>query len=137
MALGCKHGLALLKKSEAGAIVNMSSIAGLIGVSSYLSYGSAKAGVHTLTKSVAMLCAERGYPIRCNSIHPGTIDTPMMDADKEKYGQRAVTVRKRLIPLGRLGRAEEVAAAILFLASDEASFITGTELVVDGGFTAR
>ena len=137
VALGCKHGLSLLRQSNAAAIVNLSSVAGMIGASNYVSYGSAKAAVRNLTKSVAMLCAERGYPIRANSVHPGSIDTPILDADKAKYGERAITAREKSIPLGRLGRAEEVASAILFLASDEASFITGTELVVDGGFTAR
>lgn len=137
VALGCKHGLRLLKNSRAGSIVNLSSVAGLIGASSYASYGSAKAAVHTLTKSVAMLCAERGYPVRANSVHPGSIDTPILDADKARYGDRAISAREKNIPLGRLGRAEEVANAILFLASDEASFITGTELVVDGGYMAR
>lgn len=137
VALGCKHGLSLLRKSNAAAIVNLSSVAGMIGASNYASYGSAKAGVRNLTKSVAMLCAERSYPIRANSVHPGSIDTPILDADKAKYGERAITAREKSIPLGRLGRAEEVATAILFLASDEASFITGTELIVDGGFTAR
>lgn len=137
VALGCKHGLALLRESDAGAIVNLSSVAGMLGASNYASYGSAKAAVRNLTKSVAMLCAERGYPIRANSIHPGSIDTPILDADKAKYGERAISAREKAIPLGRLGRAEEVANAILFLACDEASFITGTELIVDGGFTAR
>ena len=84
-----------------------------------------------------MHCAQRGYAIRANSVHPGSIDTPILDADKAKYGERAITAREQSIPLGRLGQAEEVANAILFLASDEASFITGTELIVDGGFTAR
>ena len=137
VALGCKHGLALLRESDAAAIVNLSSVAGMLGASNYASYGSAKAAVRNLTKSVAMLCAERGYPIRANSVHPGSIDTPILDADKAKYGERAISAREKVIPLGRLGRAEEVANAILFLASDEASFITGTELIVDGGFTAR
>ena len=137
VALGCKQALSLLKQSRAASVVNLSSVAGLIGASNYASYGSAKAAVHTLTKSVAMLCAERGYPIRANSVHPGSIDTPILDADKAKYGERAISAREKNIPLGRLGRAEEVANAILFLASDEASFITGTELVVDGGFMAR
>ncbi|MEM7019808.1 MAG: SDR family oxidoreductase [Pseudomonadota bacterium] len=137
VALGCKHGLKLLRRSDAAAIVNLSSVAGMIGTTNYASYGSAKAAVRNLTKSVAMLCAQRGYPIRANSVHPGSIDTPILDADKAKYGERAITAREKSIPLGRLGRAEEVATAIVFLASDEASFITGTELVVDGGFTAR
>ncbi|MBS03480.1 MAG: hypothetical protein CMQ24_12330 [Gammaproteobacteria bacterium] len=136
-ALGCKHGLALLKHSEAGAIVNLSSIAGMIGSSGYASYGAAKAGVRNMSKSVALLCAERGYPVRCNSVHPGSIDTPILDDDRRKHGAKAITGRERLIPLKRLGRPEEVANAILFLASEEASFITGTELIVDGGFTAR
>ncbi|MEM7250484.1 MAG: SDR family oxidoreductase [Pseudomonadota bacterium] len=138
VALGCKHALPLLQASGSGAIVNISSVAGMIGVSNYASYGMAKAGVRNLTKSVAMHCANRGYGIRCNSIHPGSIDTPILDADKAKYGEeKAIAVRERSIPLGRLGEASEVAAAVLFLASDDASFITGTELVVDGGFTAR
>jgi 3(or 17)beta-hydroxysteroid dehydrogenase len=84
-----------------------------------------------------MYCAQRRYNIRCNSVHPGSIDTPILDADKAKHGAAAVTMREKAIPLHRLGRAEEVAYAILFLASDEASYITGAELVVDGGKTAR
>ena len=121
VALGSKHSLSLLRQSEAAAIVNLSSVAGMVGAANYASYGSAKAG----------------YAIRANSVHPGSIDTPILDADKAKYGGRAITAREQSIPLGRLGQAEEVANAILFLASDEASFITGTELIVDGGFTAR
>jgi 3(or 17)beta-hydroxysteroid dehydrogenase len=137
VALGCKHGLKLMRHSEAAAIVNLSSVAGILGAANYASYGSAKAAVRNLTKSVAMHCTQRKYPIRANSVHPGSIDTPILDADKEKYGDRAITAREKSIPMGRLGQAIEVASAILFLASDEASFITGTELIVDGGFTAR
>ena len=137
VALGCKHGLSLLKHSAAGAIVNLSSVAGILGTTNYASYGAAKAGVRNLTKSVAMYCTHRGYPVRANSVHPGSIDTPILDADKAKYGERAISAREKHIPLGRLGQAHEVAYAILFLASDEASFVTGTELVVDGGYTAR
>ncbi len=136
-ALGVNAALPLLKQSQAGSIVNLSSVAGIIGASGYASYGAAKAGVRNLTKSVAMLCTERKYPIRCNSVHPGSIDTPILDADKAKYGDKAISQREKSIPMGRLGRAQEVANAIFFLACDESSFITGTELIVDGGFTAR
>ena len=136
--LGCKHTLPLLKKSAYGAIVNVSSVAGIVGASEYTSYGAAKAGVRNVTKSVALHCARMRYNVRCNSVHPGSIDTPILDADKAKYGmEKVVQVRAKAIPMGRLGRAREVADAILFLASDDASFITGTELIVDGGFTAR
>jgi NAD(P)-dependent dehydrogenase (short-subunit alcohol dehydrogenase family) len=103
----------------------------------YASYGVSKAGVRNLSKSIALHCARQGYNVRCNSVHPGSIDTPILDADRAKHGEAAITSRERAIPLHRLGRPEEVANAILFLASDEASFITGAELVVDGGLTAR
>lgn len=135
--LGCKSGIPALVASGGGAIVNTSSIAGVKGSSNYASYGSAKAGVRNLTKSVAMYCTERGYNIRCNSVHPGSIDTPILDADKALHGAAAVTSRERAIPMHRLGRADEVGYAILFLASDEASYITGAELMVDGGMTAK
>ncbi len=135
MAIGCHAALPLMKASDSASIVNLSSIAGLIGSPNYFSYGAAKAGVHNLTKSIAMHCARMN--IRCNSIHPGSIDTPILDDDKRLHGEAAITMREKAIPLKRLGRPGEVANAILFLASDEASFITGTELIVDGGFTAR
>lgn len=134
--LGCKHAIAPMA-AGGGSIVNMSSIAGIRGVADYASYGSSKAGVRNLTKSVALHCAQKGYNIRCNSVHPGSIDTPILDADKAKHGQAAVTMREKAIPMHRLGRPEEVAYAVLFLASDEASYITGAELVVDGGKTVR
>ncbi len=134
---GLKVCVPAIAQSGGGAIVNTSSIAGEVGASSYSSYGAAKAGVRNLSRSTAMYCAEKGYPVRCNAVLPGSIDTPILDADKEKYGQAAVTNREKRIPMGRLGQAIEVAHAILFLASDEASYITGTELIVDGGVTAR
>ena len=137
VAFGCKHGLSLLKKSQSAAIVNISSIVAMIGAPTYLSYGAAKAGVRTLTKSVAMYCAQEGYPIRCNSIHPGSVDTAILDADKLKHGKAAIEMREAAIPLGRLGQAHEVASAVLFLASDESSYITAIELPVDGGYLAK
>ena len=138
IALGCKAVLPVMKKSAAAAIVHTSSVAGMIGSTNYLSYGAAKAAVTNVTKSTAMYCARKGYPIRCNSVHPGSVDTPILDDDKARYGaDKALAVRAKAIPMGRVGQPHEVAYAMLFLASDEASFITGTQLVVDGGFTAR
>ncbi len=136
--LGCKHGVPLIHGSGGGAIVNISSVAGLIGVPRLVSYSSAKAGVRNLTKSVALYCEQMGYAIRCNSVHPGSINTPILrQTHGGKLEPRHVEARERSIPMGRIGRPEEVAKPILFLASDDASFITGTELVVDGGYTAR
>ncbi len=135
--LGCHTAIPAMVRSGGGAIVNMSSIAGMRGVADYASYGSAKAGVRNLTKSVALYCAQERYNIRCNSVHPGSIDTPILDADKAKHGPAAITMREKAIPMHRLGRPEEVAYAVVFLASDEASYITGAELVVDGGKTVR
>ncbi|WP_305788494.1 SDR family NAD(P)-dependent oxidoreductase [Symbioplanes lichenis] len=127
--LGTKAAAPLLKASPAAAVVNTSSIFGAsggFGVSP--AYHAAKGAVRTLTKNVAVEWAPLG--IRVNSVHPGFIETPMMgDTDQAPYV--ATT------PLGRVGRPEEVAAAILFLASDEASFVTGAELFVDGGYIAR
>jgi NAD(P)-dependent dehydrogenase (short-subunit alcohol dehydrogenase family) len=113
-------------------------VAGLIGVPRLASYSSAKAGVRNLTKSVALHCAQKGYNIRCNSIHPGPINTPiLLQTHGGAMEERHMRARERSIPMGRIGEPAEVAKPILFLASDDASFITGTELVVDGGYMAR
>ncbi len=132
--LGCKHGIPLIDKSGGGAIVNISSVAGLLGVPHLSSYSSAKAGVRNLTKSMAMHCTRHGYNIRCNSIHPGSVETPILEGPLQ---ERHVQARAKAIPMRRIGQPVEIAKPILFLASDDASFITGTELVVDGGYTAR
>ena len=136
--LGCKHGVPLIDRSGGGAIVNISSVAGMLGVPNLSSYSSAKAGVRNLTKSVAMHCTKQGYKIRCNSIHPGSIDTPILaQVHHGAIEERHIQARSKASPMRRIGQPEEVAKPILFLASDDASFITGTELVVDGGYTAR
>ena len=138
VVFGCKHAIPVIAQHGGGSIVNLSSIAGMRGIADYASYGSSKAGIRNLTKSVAMHCAQKGHNIRCNSVHPGSIDTPILDADKAKHGaEAAIAMREKAIPLKRVGRPEEVAYAVLFLASDEASYITGAELVVDGGKTVR
>jgi NAD(P)-dependent dehydrogenase (short-subunit alcohol dehydrogenase family) len=136
--LGCKHAVRVMKERGGGAIVNMSSVAGLIGAGNLAAYCASKGGVRLLTKSVALHCARKGYNIRCNSVHPSFAETPMLDGmlasarnpDKLAAGFAAAA------PLGRLAQPIEIARAILYLASDESAFTTGAELVVDGGLTA-
>jgi 3(or 17)beta-hydroxysteroid dehydrogenase len=136
--LGCKHAVRVMKGHGGGSIVNMSSVAGIIGHGGLPAYCASKGGVRLLTKSVALHCARKGYNIRCNSVHPSFADTPMLqrmvasarDPEKTQANYRAAA------PLGRLARPIEVAQTVLFLASDESAFTTGAELVVDGGLTA-
>lgn len=147
--LGIKHAIPAMKERAAnspagGSIVNLSSIAGIIGAPGEAIYSMTKGGVRLLTKSAAIECATFGYRIRVNSVHPGVVDTAMGDQLVADYvtlglGENEAAVREYMIsrhPLGRLATADDIARAILFLASDDAAFITGTELVVDGGFTA-
>jgi NAD(P)-dependent dehydrogenase (short-subunit alcohol dehydrogenase family) len=138
--LGCKHGVAEIKRhtgSLGGSIINISSISGIIAGANMAAYNSAKAGVRLLSKSVALHCAKSRYNIRCNSVHPTFIDTPMLDRYRQRFGEEGM--RAKLggqVPLGRLGRPEEVGWAIVFLASDESSYMTGSEVVIDGGISA-
>jgi 3(or 17)beta-hydroxysteroid dehydrogenase len=136
--LGCKHGIAVLRQSGGGSIVNLSSVAGLMGTPTLAAYGSSKAAVRQLTKSAALHCAQRRDAIRCNSIHPAFAATPMVEAmiAQSKAPERTRAALAGQIPLGRLGEAEEVAALALYLASDESRFVTGGEFVIDGGLTA-
>lgn len=129
--LGVKYGIRHMK-DRGGSIINMCSIAGLIGISNLYAYNAAKGGVRILTKSAALYCAEKKYPIRVNSVHPGYAHTPMVDA----YPEMEEGLEK-LHPMGRLGEAREIANMALYLASDESSFSTGSEFVVDGGYTAQ
>ncbi len=137
VALGCKYGIRLMKL-RGGAIVNVSSRSGVVGIPGAAAYASSKAAVRNHTKSVALYCAEQGYGIRCNSVHPGAILTPMWDAVLGEGPARdaAIAALGREVPLGRMGRPEEVAQAVLYLASDAASYVTGVELHVDGGILA-
>jgi len=143
--LGCKHGVTAIAEtlagsettSHTGSIVNISSIAGVIAGHNMAAYNSAKAGVRHLSKSVALHCARQGLAIRCNSVHPTFIDTPILD-DVVPGVEREQALAKlgRQVPMGRVGAPREVANAILFLASDESSYTTGSELFVDGGIAA-
>jgi NAD(P)-dependent dehydrogenase (short-subunit alcohol dehydrogenase family) len=137
--LGCKHAIPHLRAAGGGAIINMSSVAGLMGTPTLAAYGSSKGAVRQLTKSVALHCAARRDAIRCNSIHPVFAATPMVEkmiaASKAPEETRSALAAQ--VPLGRLAEADEVAALALYLASDEARFVTGGEFVIDGGITAR
>lgn len=135
---GCKLALPLIAASGGGSIVNISSISGIIAGHNLAAYNSAKAAVRHLSKSVALHCAHSGNNVRCNSVHPVFIDTPIIDVLAGTEDRRALLQKlARQIPLGRVGKADDVAYAVLYLASDESEFVTGAELKVDGGISAR
>jgi len=136
--LGAKAAVAAMKTRGGGSIVNISSVLGLRGASYAMAYCASKGAVRQLTKSVALHCAQMKYGIRCNSVHPGYIDTPMVAPrlDGTVGNMSGRQWLEELHPLGRLGRADEAAAMILFLLSDESTFSTGSEFVCDGGLTA-
>lgn len=139
--LGCKYALPYLRESatpEHGcAIVNISSIAGIIAGHNVSAYNSAKAAVRHLTKSVALHCARSAPGVRCNSVHPAFVDTPILD-DIARNMDRAEALEKlaRQIPIRKVGEPDDVAWGVVYLASDESKFMTGAELVLDGGISA-
>ena len=136
--LGCKLALPHIHAAGGGSIVNISSIAGIVAGHNTAAYNSAKAAVRHLTKSVALHCAKQRYAIRCNSVHPAFVRTPILDPLVTRFGeQEAYAKLGRQIPMGRIGEPEEVAYGVLYLASDESSFMTGAELVLDGGLSAQ
>lgn len=151
--LGLKHGVPLMSSSGGGSVVNMSSTAGLVGNAGLSAYSASKGGVRMLSKSVALECARARNGVRVNSLHPGVIDTPIWStnarAEQQQQGGGVACGLKRLwrravlgaagrnaVPLGHAGTVLDVANAILYLASDESRYVTGSELVIDGGLTA-
>lgn len=142
--MGCKYALPAMaaytrSSGTRGSILNISSIAGVIAAANMAAYNSAKAGVRHLSKSVALHCARSGYPITCNSLHPVFIDTPILDGIVSvSGGSREDGLKKlgRQIPLGTVGEPLDIAYAAVYLCSDEAKFVTGSELHVDGGISA-
>jgi NAD(P)-dependent dehydrogenase (short-subunit alcohol dehydrogenase family) len=134
---GCNRAIPVIAASGGGSIVNISSISGVIAGHNLAAYNSAKAAVTHLSKSVALHCARAGNNIRCNSVHPVFIDTPIIDGIAGVENREAVLEKLgRQVPLGRVGKPDDVAYAVLYLASDEAGFVTGSELRVDGGISA-
>jgi 3(or 17)beta-hydroxysteroid dehydrogenase len=147
--LGTKAAVAAMQpagrpREHYGSIIIISSILGLVGSYRAAGYSASKGAVRLFAKSVALECAAEGLRVRVNSVHPGYIDTPLVQAGLSRRAQRdgteVASLRAELEaahPLGRLGRPEDIAHGVLYLASDESSFVTGAELVIDGGYTAR
>lgn len=137
--LGCKYAMPLLGKSAAPAIVNLSSVSGLVGGANLAAYNASKGAVRLLTKSVALSGARKSPPVRCNSVHPAFVESDMVDqiAATARDPKRAQERMRADIPLGRMARPEEVAGAVVWLLSDAAAFMTGSEFVLDGGLVAR
>ena len=136
--LGCKHAIRVMRPAGAGSIINLSSRSGMVGIPGAAAYASSKAAVRNHSKTVALWCAGQDLAIRCNSIHPGAILTPMWEAMLGSGPDRAQRMADFVkdTPLHRFGRPEEVAAVAVLLASDEATYITGAEIGIDGGLLA-
>lgn len=136
--LGCKYAIRAMRASGTGSIINISSRSGLVGIATAAAYASSKAAVRNHTKSVALYCAQQGMKVRCNSIHPAAILTPMWEpmlgTGPDREANMAMFVADT--PLKRFGTPEEVAAVAVMLASDESTYITGTEINIDGGILA-
>ena len=139
--LGTKHALAAMRDSHPvnGSIINISSIMGLVGMPDIAAYNASKGGVRLYSKSVAISCAEQRLNVRVNTVHPGFIDTPLLRKAMARFDDAAEAHRlyAALQPVGHLGQPEDIAYGVLYLASDESKFVTGSELVIDGGYTAR
>lgn len=140
--LGCKYAMPAIAQTGGGSIVNLSSIAALVPTPFLAAYGASKAAVAQFTRSVALHCCEKGYAIRCNSVHPGQVRTPMHDeliartmADHGLTEEQAAQAFLAKVPMREWQEAVDIANAALFLLSDEARFITGTAIVVDGGMS--
>ncbi len=133
--LGCKYGIPEITKADGGSIINVSSLAGILGVGNVHAYTAAKGGVVSLTRAIATAYASKN--IRCNAICPGAVDTPMMAHVLHSSNPKRLERVAKSHPLGRVGTPEDVAAMGLFLASDESSWVTGSVFTVDGGYAAQ
>lgn len=136
--LGCRYAIGAMKGTGRGSIINISSRSGLVGIPGAAAYASSKAAIRNHSKTVALYCAQQGWRIRCNSIHPAAILTPIWESMLGSGPDRDAKMRALVVdtPLKRFGMPDEVAAIALTLASDEATYVTGTELNIDGGLLA-
>lgn len=134
--LGCKYGIGLMKKTG-GAIINMSSAAGLRANAHLCAYNAAKGAVNMMTKSIALYCAEQKNGIRCNSVHPGAIHTSIIDKTLAQSDEPEALLASFVAshPVGHLGKPDDIASIVSYLASDQSSFATGAQFIVDGGMT--
>lgn len=130
VVFGCKHAIPVMRESGGGSIINISSIAATVGTPSLSAYGASKAAVYQYTLTVALYCARKHYNIRCNSVHPGIVHTEILD---KAFSKDELEARRKAIPLGDFGEPEDIANAVLFLASDESKHMTGSRLMVTGG----
>jgi NAD(P)-dependent dehydrogenase (short-subunit alcohol dehydrogenase family) len=133
--LGCKYAMAPMREAGGGALINLSSVAGLVGMATCVAYGAAKGGVRIMSKSIAIEGA--AHNIRCNSVHPGVIWTNMQANATGIKDPSAVPVGRERVPLGRMGTPDDIANCIVYLASDEAAYVTGAEFTIDAGMTAQ
>ena len=136
--LGCKYALQAMRSQQSGSIINMSSRSGLVGIPAAAAYAASKAAIRNHTKTVALYAAEQGWKVRCNSLHPAAILTPMWEPmlGQGEGRQERMQALVKDSPLQRFGTVEEVAAVAVLLASDEATYITGSEFNIDGGLLA-
>lgn len=139
--LGTKHALLAMKRvpPKGGSIINLSSIEGLVGDPNLGAYNASKGGVRLYSKSVALYCAKAGLNVRVNSIHPGYIWTPMVESYLKDHGgvEEGRKALEAMHPVGHVGEPDDIAYGVVYLASDESKFMTGAELVIDGGYTAQ
>jgi len=137
--LGVKHAIRAMKEGGGGSIVNISSIEGIVGDPNLGSYNASKGAVRLYTKSTALYCAKAGLGIRVNSVHPGYIWTPMVENYLRQVGdvEGGRKALDAMHPIGHVGEPDDIAYGVLYLASEESKFVTGTELVIDGGYTAQ